>query len=64
MPKHDANNIGLLPGKLEMLILNMLSLSPQRGYGMAQHIRKVSRDVRQVGEGALYSALQRLLIDG
>ena len=34
------------------------------GYGIAQRLKDVSRDVLQVGESSLYPALQRLLLDG
>jgi transcriptional regulator len=34
------------------------------GYGIAQHIRQVSRDVLHVEEGSLYPALQRLQLQG
>ena len=54
----------LLPGTLDMLILKTLSHVPMHGYGIAQHIRDVSRNVLQVGEGSLYPALQRLLASG
>ncbi len=50
----------LLPGTLDMLILKTLSMSPMHGYGIAQHIKRLSRDVLQVDEGSLYPALQRL----
>lgn len=50
----------LLPGTLDMLILKTLSVSPMHGYGIAQHIKRLSRDVLQVDEGSLYPALQRL----
>ena len=43
-----------------MLILKTLSVSPMHGYGIAQHIKRLSRDVLQVEEGSLYPALQRL----
>ena len=54
----------LLPGTLDMLILKTLSRGPNHGYGIAQHIRRVSRDSLRVGEGSLYPALQRLLLNG
>ena len=54
----------LLPGTLEMLILQTLRRGPQHGYAIARHIRSVSEDVLQVEEGSLYPALQRLLRDG
>jgi len=54
----------LLPGTLEMLILKTLSMASMHGYAIAQHLRRVSRDVVQVEEGSLYPALQRLLANG
>jgi len=53
----------LLRGTLEMLILKTLSRGPNHGYGIAQHIRSVSDEALTVGEGSLYPALQRLLVD-
>ena len=50
----------LLPGTLDLLILRTLSVSPMHGYGIAQHIKRLSRDVLHVEEGSLYPALQRL----
>src|SRR5712675_1776917 len=57
-----GNNI--LPGTLDMLILRSLTRSPRHGYGIAQHLKKISEDVLQVGESSLYPALQRLLLNG
>jgi PadR family transcriptional regulator, regulatory protein PadR len=58
------NETPLLPGTLEMLILRSLTLGEMHGYGIAQHLRQVSRDVLQVEEGSLYPALQRLRVKG
>ena len=52
-----------LPGTLEMLILQTLSRGSNHGYGIAQHIQQVSDDVLKIGEGSLYPALQRLLMN-
>src|SRR4029453_8495664 len=54
----------LLPGTLDLLILKTLTLGPLHGYGIAQHIQQVSKNVLQVGESSLYPALQRLLLNG
>jgi PadR family transcriptional regulator, regulatory protein PadR len=54
----------LLPGTLEMLILQTLRRGALHGYAIAQHIQQVSEDVLQVEEGSLYPALQRLLREG
>jgi PadR family transcriptional regulator, regulatory protein PadR len=53
----------LLPGTLDMLILKTLTLGRMHGYGIAQRIQQVSREVLQVEEGSLYPALQRLLVN-
>jgi PadR family transcriptional regulator PadR len=54
----------LLPGTLEMLILKALASGSKHGYAIVEHLRITSQDVLQVGESALYPALQRLLING
>ena len=43
-----------------MLILQILSLEPAHGYGIAQRLEQISRSVVQVNEGSLYPALHRL----
>ena len=60
----DREKNELLPGTLEMLVLKTLSIEPMHGYGIAQHIQKISSDVLQVEEGSLYPALQRMLLKG
>jgi len=52
-----------LPGTLEMLILQTLSRGSNHGYGIAQHIQQISDDALKIGEGSLYPALQRLLMN-
>jgi PadR family transcriptional regulator, regulatory protein PadR len=56
----------MMPGTLEMLILKSLERNPQpmHGYGIAQYLRQISKDVLQVEEGSLYPALQRLTVKG
>ena len=54
----------LLPGTLDVLILRVLVRSPNHGYGIAQRVRELSRDVFQIGESSLYPALQRLTLAG
>jgi len=53
-----------LPGTLDMLILKTLTRGPNHGYGIAQHIQRASEDALRIGEGSLYPALQRLLVNG
>jgi transcriptional regulator len=64
MPRPDTPRADLLPGTLEMLILRTLDVEPMHGYGIAQHIRKLSKDALTIEEGSLYPALQRMLIKG
>jgi transcriptional regulator len=59
-----ASKNELLPGTLEMLILQTLTRGSMHGYGVAQYIQEISEDVLQVEEGSLYPALQRLLVKG
>ena len=54
----------LLPGTLDMLILQTLVTGAKHGYGIAERLKQVSHDVLQVGESSLYPALQRLLLNG
>jgi PadR family transcriptional regulator PadR len=50
----------LLPGMLDMLILKTLSVQSLHGYGIAQHLLRLSQEVIRVEEGSLYPALQRM----
>ena len=54
-PKRD-----LLPGTLDMLILSSLTVQSMHGYGIAQHIQRLSREKLRIEEGSLYPALQRM----
>jgi len=55
-----GSQIDLLQGTLDLLILKTLALEPMHGWGIAQRIQQVSREVLQVGQGSLYPALARL----
>jgi PadR family transcriptional regulator len=50
----------ILPGMLDMLILQTLSAQPLHGYGIARELREQSKEVIQVEEGSLYPALLRM----
>ncbi len=47
-------------GTLDMLVLQILSLEPAHGYGVAQRLEQISQSVVQVNQGSLYPALHRL----
>ena len=55
-----ADKSDLLPGTLDMLVLQTLSLGALHGYAIAQHIERSSNDVLKVEQGSLYPALERL----
>ena len=50
----------LIQGTLDLLILKTISLQPMHGWGIAQRIQQVTRDVLLVNQGSLYPALRRL----
>ena len=50
----------LVQGTLDLLILKTLALEPMHGWGIAQRIHQVSKEVLHVNQGALYPALHRL----
>jgi transcriptional regulator len=47
-------------GTLDLLILQIVAAGPIHGYGIAQRIQVISRDVLTVPQGSLYPALHRL----
>jgi transcriptional regulator len=60
----STNPAEILPGTLDLLVLRTLVRGPNHGYGIAQRVRELSKDVFQVGESSLYPALQRLTLEG
>jgi transcriptional regulator len=54
----------LLQGTLDVLILQTLAPGPMHGWGVAQRIQQVSKEVLQIGQGSLYPALHRLEYKG
>jgi PadR family transcriptional regulator, regulatory protein PadR len=52
--------VDVLQGTLDLLILKTLALEPMHGWGIAQRIQQVSKEVLQVQQGSLYPALYRL----
>jgi PadR family transcriptional regulator len=51
-------------GALTLLLLRVLKPGPLHGYAIAQRIHTLSSDLLQIEEGALYPALQKLLLKG
>jgi transcriptional regulator len=50
----------LLQGTLDMLVLQVLNGGPMHGWGIAQRIQILSKDVLQVEEGSIYPSLYRM----
>jgi PadR family transcriptional regulator PadR len=53
-------NSDQLHGTLDMLVLKVLTVGPQHGYGIATRLERLSAEVLQVEEGSLYPALYRM----
>jgi len=60
MSTQEKDNLALLQGTLDLLILRTLVFGRQHGQGIARAIQETSQDVLLVEHGALYPALQRL----
>jgi PadR family transcriptional regulator PadR len=57
----DLNNqLDLLQGTLDMLILKAVSLGPLHGYGILLRIQQISKDRLEIQQASLYPALYRL----
>jgi len=56
----NGTHADLPQGTLDLLILKVVALGPLHGYGVAQRLQQISRDVVQVQQGSLYPALHRL----
>jgi transcriptional regulator len=54
------NQLELLQGTLDMLILKAVSLGPFHGYGILLRIQQISKDQLEIQQGSLYPALYRL----
>jgi PadR family transcriptional regulator PadR len=50
----------LLKGTLDLLVLKIVALGPNHGYAVAQRLQRISKDFFQVHQGSLYPALHRL----
>lgn len=55
MPKTE-----LLQGTLDLLILKILALGPNHGWGISTRLRQISREGLDASQGSLYPALHRL----
>ena len=56
----NDDNLPILQGTLDILVLKALANEPLHGYAVARWIRETTDDALQIEEGALYTALHRL----
>ena len=63
-PPTGNDQLGLLQGTLDMLILRTLRPGPAHGHQIATTIERTSDHVLQVDHGSLYPALHRLIKRG
>ena len=61
MPNEQVN---LLQGTLDLLILKVLALEEMHGLGIARRIKQVTKGTFDVKPGSLFPALHRLEQDG
>jgi PadR family transcriptional regulator, regulatory protein PadR len=55
------NKSEVLQGTLDLMVLKTLdALGPLHGYGIARRLEQISKDVIQLNEGTVYTALLRL----
>lgn len=60
MAAKKSEQIDLLQGTLDMLILKAVSLGPLHGYGVLLRIQQISGQELLIQQGSLYPALYRL----
>ena len=54
------NDLELVQGTLDLLVLKALMWGPRHGYAVARWVRETTDDDLQIEEGALYTALHRM----
>jgi transcriptional regulator len=59
MPRND-DRLALLPGTLDMLVLQTLIFGPRHGHGIATTIQRTANEELLIDHGSLYPALRRL----
>ena len=58
------NKTQLLQGTLDLLVLRILTLGPNHGWGISNRIQQMSKDGLKTSQGSLYPALHRLEMRG
>jgi transcriptional regulator len=54
----------LLQGTLDVLLLRILELGPNHGWGISHRLQQMSKDGLKTSHGSLYPALHRLELRG
>ena len=60
MAKTVSDSAGFLPGTLDLLILQAVSLGNVHGYGVLLRLEQISQGALDIQQGTLYPALYRL----
>lgn len=55
-----SENLDLLQGTLDLLILKTVAWQPMHGYAIGRWISRATEDALQIEEGALYTSLHRM----
>ena len=58
------NKTQLLQGTLDLLILRILELGSNHGWGISNRLQQISKDGLKTSQGSLYPALHRLEMRG
>ena len=58
------NKMQLLQGTLDLLLLRILELGPNHGWGISNRLQQMSKDGLKTSQGSLYPALHRLEMRG
>jgi PadR family transcriptional regulator PadR len=56
----EFDNMDILQGTLDLLILRTLQNGPMHGWAISERLQQISQEVLQVNQGSLYPALHRL----
>jgi PadR family transcriptional regulator, regulatory protein PadR len=59
-----VNKMQLLQGTLDLLLLRILELGPNHGWGISNRLQQMSKDGLKTSQGSLYPALHRLEMRG
>jgi PadR family transcriptional regulator len=59
-----VNKSQLLQGTLDLLVLRILELAPNHGWGISSRLQQISQDGLKTSQGSLYPALHRLEMRG